>query len=402
MYVNDSKATNLDALEKALASETRPVILIAGGKDKGFEFSSLAEVVAEHARWVVLIGEMAERIAASWRDHLPCEKVGSPARSREHRLVHRSTRRGGSLLAGYQFLRHVQELRRPRRPVPGRCAGVAIRPSSFVINRNSLTSAHSHPSISWPPSLLVPGSNCAQRVDVFHGRAPHRRPWDDPPEPTMRLSRAILVMLLLHVVAVGGFFASSVLKERDLKRLARRSDQCGRGRRRPGYRRRTRRRHAPAKVNVRSNVHVVRPGETLTLIANETGVSLEALVAANGADTVTNGLRTGQELKLPEHSPEPVAVSGSTDSALNLIEGRTKPPVSSNAGPSSMPRSSHQTADAGKVYVVGKGESAYTIAQKNKVSYEALLKLNQIADPKKIQPGQKLRLPLPANKLNPK
>src|SRR5205823_220172 len=35
-YVNDSKATNLDALEKALMSETQPVVLIAGGKDKGF------------------------------------------------------------------------------------------------------------------------------------------------------------------------------------------------------------------------------------------------------------------------------------------------------------------------------------------------------------------------------
>ncbi len=74
-YVNDSKATNLDALAKALTSETQPVILIAGGKDKGFEFDTLAEMVGEKARWVVLIGEMAERIAAVWQEHVPCERV---------------------------------------------------------------------------------------------------------------------------------------------------------------------------------------------------------------------------------------------------------------------------------------------------------------------------------------
>ena len=79
VYINDSKATNLDALEKALLSETRPVILIAGGKDKGFAFDTLAELVGKKARWVVLIGEMAERIAASWQGHVPCEQVSSLA-----------------------------------------------------------------------------------------------------------------------------------------------------------------------------------------------------------------------------------------------------------------------------------------------------------------------------------
>ena len=76
-YINDSKATNLDALAKALTSETHPVILIAGGKDKGFEFDTLAPIVGEKARWVVLIGEMAERIAATWQEHVPCERVES-------------------------------------------------------------------------------------------------------------------------------------------------------------------------------------------------------------------------------------------------------------------------------------------------------------------------------------
>jgi len=78
-YVNDSKATNLDALEKALLSETRPVVLIAGGKDKGFEFDSLTEIVASKVKNVVLIGEMAGRIAGFWASRVPCEQAATLA-----------------------------------------------------------------------------------------------------------------------------------------------------------------------------------------------------------------------------------------------------------------------------------------------------------------------------------
>ncbi len=75
-YVNDSKATNLDSLEKALAGETRPVVLIAGGKDKGFEFDTVAELVGRKCRCAVLIGEMAERIERAWSPRLPCISAG--------------------------------------------------------------------------------------------------------------------------------------------------------------------------------------------------------------------------------------------------------------------------------------------------------------------------------------
>lgn len=78
-YVNDSKATNLDALEKALLSQTAPVVLIAGGKDKGFGFEPLAKLVAEKAHTVILIGEMAPRIAASWQAVVPCRIAASLA-----------------------------------------------------------------------------------------------------------------------------------------------------------------------------------------------------------------------------------------------------------------------------------------------------------------------------------
>jgi UDP-N-acetylmuramoylalanine--D-glutamate ligase len=78
-YVNDSKATNLDAVEKALLAQDRKVVLIAGGKDKGFTFETLRTLVSEKSRAVILIGEMASRICQDWKDAVPCEIANSLA-----------------------------------------------------------------------------------------------------------------------------------------------------------------------------------------------------------------------------------------------------------------------------------------------------------------------------------
>jgi UDP-N-acetylmuramoylalanine--D-glutamate ligase len=78
-YVNDSKATNLDAVEKGLLAQSKRVILIAGGKDKGFNFETLRPLVSDKVRAVVLIGEMAERIAQDWKGAVPCEIADSLA-----------------------------------------------------------------------------------------------------------------------------------------------------------------------------------------------------------------------------------------------------------------------------------------------------------------------------------
>jgi UDP-N-acetylmuramoylalanine--D-glutamate ligase len=86
-YVNDSKATNLDSLEKALAGETRKVVLIAGGKDKGFEFGGVADLVAEKCRCAVLLGEMAARIERLWSPRVPCLNAGRSLEKAVH-LAH--------------------------------------------------------------------------------------------------------------------------------------------------------------------------------------------------------------------------------------------------------------------------------------------------------------------------
>lgn len=71
-YINDSKATNLHAVEKALHAQSKPIVLVAGGKDKGFEYDTLTPLVREKVRAVVLIGEMAERICRTWKDASEC------------------------------------------------------------------------------------------------------------------------------------------------------------------------------------------------------------------------------------------------------------------------------------------------------------------------------------------
>jgi UDP-N-acetylmuramoylalanine--D-glutamate ligase len=78
-YINDSKATNLDAVEKALHAQSKPVILIAGGKDKGFTFDPLRSLVKEKVRSAILIGEMAESIRRCWSGAVKSEIANSLA-----------------------------------------------------------------------------------------------------------------------------------------------------------------------------------------------------------------------------------------------------------------------------------------------------------------------------------
>ena len=56
-FVNDSKGTNVGALHKSLKIFSRPIVLIAGGKDKGGDFRALKKLFKEKVKHLVLIGE---------------------------------------------------------------------------------------------------------------------------------------------------------------------------------------------------------------------------------------------------------------------------------------------------------------------------------------------------------
>jgi UDP-N-acetylmuramoylalanine--D-glutamate ligase len=76
-FVNDSKATNPGAAVAALALESRPVLWIAGGKDKGLDYGELAGAGLAGVRVALLIGAAAPRLAAALAGHVALEAVGT-------------------------------------------------------------------------------------------------------------------------------------------------------------------------------------------------------------------------------------------------------------------------------------------------------------------------------------
>jgi LysM repeat protein len=150
-------------------------------------------------------------------------------------------------------------------------------------------------------------------------------------EPNVKLSRAFVVVLLLHVVAVGGIFAFSALKDH----------QAG------------------------STAGKAEPGS-------------QKLPATPGNASREAG--TGDK---PVGKTVPAEVQKLVDSA-HAGAGSSK---SLNSG------SASEGSGEAKIYVVQRGDSPAGIAKKFKVSYADLLRTNNIEDPKKLQIGQKLMIP---------
>jgi len=87
-YYNDSKATNVDATLKSIASFSGNLWVILGGKDKDSNYAPLAAPLKEKAKGVLLIGAAAPLIEAAIGGSVPVEKCGTLARAirfaREH------------------------------------------------------------------------------------------------------------------------------------------------------------------------------------------------------------------------------------------------------------------------------------------------------------------------------
>ncbi len=77
LWVNDSKATNVSATASALASLSRPAVVLLGGKDKGEDFSPLLPLLREHARVVVTFGASGTRLAEAVAGTVPVEAMGA-------------------------------------------------------------------------------------------------------------------------------------------------------------------------------------------------------------------------------------------------------------------------------------------------------------------------------------
>jgi UDP-N-acetylmuramoylalanine--D-glutamate ligase len=95
-FYDDSKGTNVGSVVKSLLSFTEPVILIAGGKDKGGDLSPLQDGIRSHVRRLILIGEAKERMAQALG--ALTETVKAPTLEEAVLLAYRSARRGDVVL----------------------------------------------------------------------------------------------------------------------------------------------------------------------------------------------------------------------------------------------------------------------------------------------------------------
>jgi LysM repeat protein len=152
-------------------------------------------------------------------------------------------------------------------------------------------------------------------------------------EPNVKLSRAFVVVLLLHIVAVGGIFAFSALKDHQTSSVA-------------------------GKAETSNPKGMVAQGS-----------------AARGSGPVdkSSGKTVPADVqKLVEASHASGGSGAKTQNGGLAQEG---------------------SGETAKTYVVQKGDSPAGIAKKFKVSYADLLRTNNIEDPKKLQIGQKLLIP---------
>jgi UDP-N-acetylmuramoylalanine--D-glutamate ligase len=95
-YLNDSKATNVDSVARALECFEGPTVLIMGGLDKGGDFESLVQLVANRCRLLIVCGAAADQIRTALEKVVAVQKTGTLAEAVN--LAHREAKRGDTVL----------------------------------------------------------------------------------------------------------------------------------------------------------------------------------------------------------------------------------------------------------------------------------------------------------------
>ena len=194
-------------------------------------------------------------------------------------------------------------------------------------------------------------------------------------EPNVKLSRAFVVVLLLHVVAVGGIFAFSTLKDRQSSTALTKKTVADVS-------------PTPTPVATTTSLHdhastqiyKVKSGDTLAGIAAQFGLTVHDLEVANNAPAGLP-LTVGRGLIIPEHAG-PKALPSELQKLLDGHQASGKTAAISGV-----------SGETGKFYTIQRGDNPATIAKKFKITPTELLKINNIDDPKKLQVGQRLLIP---------
>lgn len=76
-YINDSKGTNVGSVLKSLEGINAKVLLIAGGLDKGSDFTPLREVILKKVKRLILMGDALEKMAHCFKGHPAMDRVHS-------------------------------------------------------------------------------------------------------------------------------------------------------------------------------------------------------------------------------------------------------------------------------------------------------------------------------------
>lgn len=238
----------------------------------------------------------------------------------------------------------------------------------------------------------------------LHARAASSREevedYESESEPSMKLSQAFIVVLVLHVVAVGGIYGFNKLNETKPKPVAEKKEAA------PEVVAKAPEPVAEAKPQAPAanagQTYTVVAGDTLKRIASKFNTSIEALEKANNL-TSTSIIRTGQILVVGKAASanaapapvkaEPVPHSQATPSVV-AKPAPVQPVVAKTAPAEPVASAKEPSADSARQsYVVAKGDNPYSIAKKFKVTQDALMKANNIDDPRKLKIGQKLAIP---------
>jgi LysM repeat protein len=193
-------------------------------------------------------------------------------------------------------------------------------------------------------------------------------------EPNVKLSRAFVVVLLLHVVAVGGIFAFSTLKDRQSSANSVKNQPVTAS---PTSTPAANIANGRAHSSSQTLVYQVKAGDTLAGIAAQFGLTARDLETANNLAPGTI-VAIGRELAIPEHT------NAKAGAELEKLLDSRQPAGRSASG---------AAGENGKFYTIQRGDNPAMIARKFKITASELLRANNIDDPKKLQVGQRILIP---------
>ena len=202
-------------------------------------------------------------------------------------------------------------------------------------------------------------------------------------EPNMKLSHAFMVVLALHVVAVGGLFAFNKVKAGHSKVSEKLQTEVAAGPVQQVEKEVAKVVEAP--VSSQKIKEQLPPATAKKIVAAPKVV--EAPVVTTPTATKSAFLAT--KTAAASTTVAPVAASSAVAAVANMASS------TATAAPVSEPVPSAPAAST--EYTIVKGDNPYKIAKRFHVSYDQLIKFNTITDPRKMQIGQKIRIPKRSN-----